>query len=968
MLNENSEPNIKNNKSFQETLTGQILLPTVVGIFLFFIEYKTGWFNSSPDSTKIETRLHFLIFLNGFTATAFILSIKKSLHIFSKPQQYFREDFSLSIIKTIIWLFVLLLLASVYQLMPWHILYIICQNLSNIKTSIPRANWAEYALVIAVIYIIYSRSEQCHKQWKGSKSTEQHHQEQYGYYTNLIMEGLQELWKRKTLRRNPILEQHKELEINQPLLQLELTIDSKAWKDEARKLLQLSSSSYAFDTQSDWHDKRKCWVGRNIDTGKLVFLYPIQSNLTQAEIQDIYSYIDQISNRKKEEVDEVIIILKDGYSVPKIRKDRNIRVETESKLLDELINFSDYKNDIKKRVLTNTLPESELKLIDVYAHSNFLANNRRSDETVEDYLKKWLKEPGQRQIALLGEYGQGKSSTAIMFTYHLLFESQQQHSRIPILIELRGKSPGNLTSLELLGAWASQYRIDPQSLEQLNQAGRLVLIFEGFDEMALAGNTEARIKHFKTLWEFSYPQSKILITGRPNFFFDNKEMTTALGISQPIGDYPYCEAIRLAPFSIDQIQQFLRNSPSTVKTQICTLAQNNPRFADLVSRPSLLHVVSVLWQIEKLSQEVEKLNSAYIMERFVKNSYRRQGLKLRTSKDFMALNSSERAYFMNGIATYMVANNLNNQISGTQLNKLISTLIDVIPESVSTSNPSTYGEDNRALTIRVQDPDDIEHVKTDVRTTGLLVDDAVTPGTFKFGHKSFMEYLFASTIADSFKQSDLMKINEAESLLKVTNTGLNKLIYLPESIGFLTEILGTNSYLTDNHMSKSDTKNQISIASKLLWKIFNVNTPMSKALIKLHLFEKVYICSLSETNYIIFPTIVRLTVPTNILIFFAFAMAIGTSLSIFSIQIIGAFSSTAFPLSITIVSALMSSFYRLISVEFNKELTRKFKIWNTICKDIKISDDVLHRIAGTNNIPWIKNQKFQYFYKKNNHS
>ena len=187
--------------------------------------------------------------------------------------------------------------------------------------------------------------------------------------------------------------------------------------------------------------------------------------------------------------------------------------------LNSLIDFKDYFNDIKRRASIAHLPDSDLTLCDVYVPSLFLSqNNEKQKSNIEEYLYTWLREPGQRQIALLGEYGQGKSTATLMWAYHLINENSNLHNRIPILIELRGTSPRNLTPLQFLGAWAAQYNINPQSLLRLLIAGRLVLVFEGFDEMALVGDVEMRLKHFRTLWQFSYPKAKILITGSTELF------------------------------------------------------------------------------------------------------------------------------------------------------------------------------------------------------------------------------------------------------------------------------------------------------------------------------------------------------------------------------------------------------------------------------------------------------------------
>ena len=192
-----------------------------------------------------------------------------------------------------------------------------------------------------------------------------------------------------------------------------------------------------------------------------------------------------------------------------------------------------------------------------------------------------------------------------------------------------------------------------------------------------------------------------------------------------------------------QIKIALRTHDLSVRQQITDLAEKNTRFLELVSRPSLLHIVADLWEKEKLSIRIESLNSADVMGLFVNRSYRRQGRKEGSERRFMALNSAERDYFMQGIATYMATEGLNNQISGEDLNHIIDKLIQVIPDSVSTETSMSLGEDQRPLKHRLHEPEDYDDVRTDVRTCGLLVDDPSASNTFKFGHKSFMEYLFA---------------------------------------------------------------------------------------------------------------------------------------------------------------------------------------------------------------------------------
>jgi len=90
-------------------------------------------------------------------------------------------------------------------------------------------------------------------------------------------------------------------------------------------------------------------------------------------------------------------------------------------------------------------------------------------------------------------------------------------------------------------------------------AGRAVLIFEGFDEMAEAGDVESRLNHFRALWRFCYSGSKVIITGRPNFFLDDQELKAALGVGGVSGSLPYCDPLYINFFDEARISSSLRS-------------------------------------------------------------------------------------------------------------------------------------------------------------------------------------------------------------------------------------------------------------------------------------------------------------------------------------------------------------------------------------------------------------------------
>jgi hypothetical protein len=143
---------------------------------------------------------------------------------------------------------------------------------------------------------------------------------------------------------------------------------------------------------------------------------------------------------------------------------------------------------------------------------------------------------------------------------------------------------------------------------------------------------------------------------------------------------------------------------------------------------------------------------------------------------------------MRGIATSMAVRGATNQITGRDLNETVERLIAAMPDSVSLGSNALLGESRKPLRQRLKETEyGIDHIKTDVRACGLLVDDPASPGTFRFGHKSFMEYLFAEVVWRKIKEPE---DEIANSLLRAINGSVEDILALPESVDFLAELIG----------------------------------------------------------------------------------------------------------------------------------------------------------------------------------
>ena len=295
----------------------------------------------------------------------------------------------------------------------------------------------------------------------------------------------------------------------------------------------------------------------------------------------------------------------------------------------------------------------------------------------------------------------------------------------------------------LFGAWCAPYGIVSRHLEALHDAGKLLLIFDGFDEMALVGSTEERLKHFQRLWDANHSKAKIIFTGRPYLFHDEDELKAAFGMKKSSSGVPSCDAWDLEKFNIDEIGIALRNNPAMVRSEILDSVSKSSRFYDIASRASMLHAILVLWETEKgFAEKASEMNSAEIMGTFIETSLRRQTEKAMalaksettdqygelseseqpdvdptSPQNYMKINESERYYFMLGISVYMLKNKgETNQIDITELNEVTEKLAKVCPPSLSSSTDAQVYDYQPSMQERLQQSDEfLGQLQSDVR-------------------------------------------------------------------------------------------------------------------------------------------------------------------------------------------------------------------------------------------------------------
>ena len=283
---------------------------------------------------------------------------------------------------------------------------------------------------------------------------------------------------------------------------------------------------------------------------------------------------------------------------------------TLDELLDQDANFSSYltwlESEIQKRGIDQKyVPLACLKEeVDPDTQQRIgISRYDDRDGWIEGYIDRWLDDPAKEHISVLGEFGTGKTWFALHYAWKALQryrEAQRRgrdRPRLPLVVPLRDYAKA--VSVESLFSefFFRKHEIPIpgySAFEQLNRMGKLLLIFDGFDEMAARVDRQQMINNFWELAKVVVPGAKVILTCRTEHFPEAKEGRALLNAELQAstkdltGETPQFEVLELEKFNDEQIRQVLSHQaqPTTVE-QI----MGNPELLDLARRPVLTELI-----------------------------------------------------------------------------------------------------------------------------------------------------------------------------------------------------------------------------------------------------------------------------------------------------------------------------------------------------------------------------------------
>lgn len=481
-------------------------------------------------------------------------------------------------------------------------------------------------------------------------------------------------------------------------------------------------------------------------------------------------FLESFTHLSQSTYDRALFVFNTGYDaninaqLSQFQFSRRIRLITFDDLLDSLMPLGGYL----ERVVRDfecfekfSSPDSgEDPIIDIMRrcdlHKFYVSiRGRCSPSDLSEYVMEWLHAQDRNQLTLLGDFGTGKSSFLLWLAYSLAkqyLRQPQKIMRMPLFVSLRDHA-GKINVEEIIvNTLSNTYGIRNVSFGsflKLLDAGRLVVLFDGFDETATMSNSSESLRILRELNSVVRRNAKVIISCRTQYFRTDQEANrdlraglrfkeTELFLEQK-GRTNF-EIIYVQEFTPTQIEQFLHKHFEGDQQQTKRLLSKmhaTYNLWDLAKRPVLLEMILKVYP--RLSKSLGKqiitpaeLYAAYINDWL---AYVAKG-----NRD--VLDQDAKKQFCADLAQWMYRHD-REILPHTQLEVLVHSYFKEKP-------PAAYA----ALDV-------------EVRTCSFLNRD--TEGNYQFVHKSFMEYFIAKAMAEEVaaEQYDLFGLKSLS--IEITN-------------------------------------------------------------------------------------------------------------------------------------------------------------------------------------------------------
>jgi WD40 repeat protein len=353
------------------------------------------------------------------------------------------------------------------------------------------------------------------------------------------------------------------------------------------------------------------------------------------------------------------------------------------------------------------------------------------------HIAGWLGNDRTNLLTILGDLGTGKSTLAGFLAYQLArsFRDDPLRHPAPVLIPLREVRK----EVSLPGIIISHFdqrgipQIDFPRFEHLVKLGKVILLFDAFDEMADRVKWEITTSNFSELNRAAEDKGKVLLTCRTHYFKDRNEQAKLIGEGPSLSEIETelykdlkaksgAEVIYLKEFDDSQIKTYLKKARPKNAIKDWEKIEKIYNLKDLAHRPLLLDMI--VKTLPKL-KEGQSINAANLY-----SVYTNIWIEREEKKHKIILDQKTKLALMLELAWRM----WHDEKSAIHYKELTPFL-----EKLTSEKRIDFGDE------------ELEDVANIMQTATFLKRD--DKGNFSFVHKSFMEYFLSSKIHNCLKES-----------------------------------------------------------------------------------------------------------------------------------------------------------------------------------------------------------------------
>lgn len=407
------------------------------------------------------------------------------------------------------------------------------------------------------------------------------------------------------------------------------------------------------------------------------------------------------------------------------------------------------------QALVREIGQNERYQPELFVEPNISYESRGEAQSAFQLLNAWLGDGRWNQLTLLGDVGTGKSFLGRMLALRLAKEYLKNpvNAPLPLLVDLRNAD--REFSLEgLILTHFAKYglvRATFDVFQFLLSEGRIILILDGFDEMASRVTPQITTRNFHELARGVKRNAKVLLTCRTHYFKSRtEEEEIVLGGSGPrssdVARDLYWDLISrsgfkiayLQPFTISQVEEYVRKVRPQNAGAVLAKIRTIYNLSELSQRPLLLEMI--VKSIDKLT--TIEVNSANLYEVFTDAWIHRDRWR-----DLMR--PEDKIEFLRALARSLWEQE-ETSISYVKLESYIGS----------------------KLAAFIDSPQKLVELDGEIRTASFLIRD--DSGRYGFAHSSYAEYFLARDLACRIANGDMQVL----AIRRLTNEVIDFLLWM----------------------------------------------------------------------------------------------------------------------------------------------------------------------------------------------